>query len=308
MPTLAASHAATLPRPLASPSLALRSDGTAMIVGSGIVAFKPGSPVADLSSSPDVPVEAGVSIEGNVLSCFGGHSFGDEWGALDNVSTFDATTGAQIDMESDILPYARRGMCAVKHGKKTFLFGGISSEGHPSRDIVIVSPGKPIRALRVPLPSSCAYLQAGAARPGADREPVVFLLGSGTQYHLPPKAGYDLLVSRPGDMVIAELFPALQGTNRIGVCAIQKDADTFFSFGGADANGGVSATLYRHTNGATDVLGDVLGPDGQPYRCCYVGGIYVAAESAIYLIGGLNGSPYSTSVTPSDLIVRVEVA
>ena len=305
MPNLSSSHVASLPRPIASPSMALREDGTAFIVGSGIQSYRPGAPVTDIHGpSDDHPVECGVTIDGDVLTTYGGHPEGDEYAALDEISTFSAATGEATDVDARRLPFPRRGICAVRHGKKAVLFGGISTDGHPSRDIVVVSPGQPIRALKALLGVSCAYLQAGASKPGGT--PVVFLLGSGAQDWQPPKKGYDLMVSKPGDVVFSELFPALQGSPRIGVTVIQKDAETFYSFGGADGNGGVSSKLYRHFNGGTDEVGDVIGPDGQPYRVCYAAGIF--AENAIHLIGGLAGSPYSSTSTATDKIVKVSLA
>lgn len=303
MPNLVLSHVGTLPRPLACPSLAIRSDGTGLIVGSGIVAFKPGAPPIDLNDDTDeVPVEPGVAIgDDDVLACYGGHMTGEEHGALETVSFFDVTSGKFLDV-GEPLPFARRGICAVRHGKKVAMFGGRSIDNVAARDIVIAKDGNAPHALRATFPVSCDYLQVGKIGKA------LYLLGSAAQDWQPPKAGFDIKVTMPEDVVIAETVPALQGKPRLGVCVIQVSETSFLAFGGADGNGGVNASLTLVNNAGTTTIGDVVDANGEPYAVCYSVGMYEASEKAIYLLAGLRGSPFSSSAKATDRIVRIQLA
>lgn len=302
MPNITASHVASLPVPVATPSLAIRqSDGAGVVLGSGINLFAPGSPVETIfDADENVPEQAAVTLRGNVLTVYGGKS---DFGALSVIQRYDIDRREKLTSLGD-LPLGLRLSVAVKHGEKDVLLGGVNEHGSPIRSVIVSKGGRDGRVLETMLPGSAYGLQVGRIGHQA------FVLGSGSQDWKPPFVGYDFLLRRDDAADASTSIPmtALRdGKAEIGVCVIQKGNEEFYSFGGADGNLGVSADLWHHTSAGSVLLGSVVDADGNPYRVCRCVGLYASIDNSIYLIGGLVGSPYSSLSKGTDRIVRLDL-
>lgn len=305
MPNLVLSHVASLPSPIANPSLAIDPrDGSALIVGSGVHRFRPGSPVETIfDADEDVPDQGAVTLRGDILTVYGGTESVSGSHPTSTIARYDIALRERMSSLGR-LPFPLRLGVAVKHGEKDVILGGADAQGRALRSLIVSKGGRDGRLMETMLPGSAAGLQVG--RIGR----VAFALGSGSQDWQPPKAGYDfrLLRDEETDANVVEPIRALRdGKAQLGVCVIQKDADEFYSFGGADGNLGVSADLWHHSPAGGALIGTVVDADGVPYRVCRAVGLYSAAENAVFLIAGLVGSPFSSLSRGTDRIVRVQL-